>query len=472
MASLTGRSDGTTNNNADQVEEEAFFDCFSKYMEKKGFFQTKEAEDARKKKADADKEKEHNRAKEQKQDWKSQLISGKGKNENLNETMNQLSLSTESETTLYQVAVKRAEAAMEMNKMILENIEKLRQRTSTSSEEDMVNTSDESILEINNNGQFEIAGSRKSKYVEDGEIPQMSHKERRSMGAAEERRDQLIQDAEQVRARIFEVSDKPLIREIDNSRVQVVLIDEEYISMGSHLEPGIKQCIEVGAYVDLARLLPRDKVFSEEDHRLEMVNKGGMTYWVPVADRELTTVSSYIKWEQAFRVYLNIFAKANPERVTELLQYNHVIETVAASYPWSNVYKYDREFRIHMSEHPERNWGIILQQAWALYIKSGTNSNSVMGGSTQASSSNSNNNGSGNNSYNKKICFRYNRGKCTFGIRCKFDHRCGICGKSGHGAFNCRRVMEQSDRDKEDYNHSSKRRRDKEYKDRDQGYWK
>ena len=71
-----------------------------------------------------------------------------------------------------------------------------------------------------------------------------------------------------------------------------------------------------------------------------MIHKGGMTYWVPTADRELSSVNSYIRWEQAFRVYMNIFASANP---------------------WDSVYKYDCEFRIHMSEHPERNWRVILQ---------------------------------------------------------------------------------------------------------------
>ena len=30
---------------------------------------------------------------------------------------------------------------------------------------------------------------------------------------------------------------------------------------------------------------------------------------------------------------------------------------------------YDKDFRIHMSKHPERNWGIILQQAWSLRLK-------------------------------------------------------------------------------------------------------
>ena len=37
-------------------------------------------------------------------------------------------------------------------------------------------------------------------------------------------------------------------------------------------------------------------------------------------------------------------------------------------------------------------------------------------------------------------CKRFNKGHCSYGLRCKFDHRCSIpkCGKFGHGAHNCR----------------------------------
>ena len=40
----------------------------------------------------------------------------------------------------------------------------------------------------------------------------------------------------------------------------------------------------------------------------------------------------------------------------------------------------------------------------------------------------------------KDICWKFNMGKCTFGLSCKFDHKCALCLKFGHGAHNCRRA--------------------------------
>ena len=57
-----------------------------------------------------------------------------------------------------------------------------------------------------------------------------------------------------------------------------------------------------GDYVDFAKLLPRDKVLQEEDQRLEVMVRGGHTYWVPASDRENVVISGFSKWEQAFRV--------------------------------------------------------------------------------------------------------------------------------------------------------------------------
>ena len=174
---------------------------------------------------------------------------------------------------------------------------------------------------------------------------------------------------------------------------------------------------------------------------MEMVNKGGMSFWVPVADHENAVINSYARWEQAFRVFSNIYTRHHGW-ASELLQYSHTIFTAAQTFCWDNVYRYDREFRVHMSRHhPNRSWSVILQQAWSMCLKD-KNSNGSYHGFGHNNMGHGRGQGQGQQSsqgVRRWLCFDYNQGNCTFGRKCKFDHRCAFCNKFGHGAHNCRR---------------------------------
>ena len=180
-----------------------------------------------------------------------------------------------------------------------------------------------------------------------------------------------MQKAEASKARIYQVRGKAVNDNIfdTNELLHSVLVDEEYTLVESHVDEVTCQKIIVGDYVDLAKLLPRDKVLLQQDHRMEMINKNGHTYWVLVSERELGSITSYQKWEQAFRVFSTIFVEAHPQKAKELMQYSHTIFSTLLSYIWDNVYAYDIDFCIHISKFPGRNWGIILSQAWAMRLK-------------------------------------------------------------------------------------------------------
>ena len=91
--------------------------------------------------------------------------------------------------------------------------------------------------------------------------------------------------------------------------------------------------------------MPKDKIGIEDHQQIEMVNRGGLSYWIPISDRDNVSISSYSKLEQAFKVFSNIYTEYFPSRSSELIQYNHIIHTAAQTFAWDNVYRYDHEFR-------------------------------------------------------------------------------------------------------------------------------
>ena len=44
----------------------------------------------------------------------------------------------------------------------------------------------------------------------------------------------------------------------------------------------------------------------------------------------------------------------------------------------------------------------------------------------------------------KEICKHFNKGLCTAGLSCKYDHHCLECGKFGHGAHICQKRNQTS----------------------------
>ena len=268
-----------------------------------------------------------------------------------------------------------------------------------------------------------------------------------------QRAEQMIREAESAKARMLDVTG---MNEFYNTQIgsdsqrllHTSLIDESYSCVDSHVDDTTRQKIENNEYVDFARLLSRNRITELEnrDRMQQFVTKQGQTYWAPFMECEQNNnaITNYARWECAFRVFSNIYTRRFPHRSAELIQYHHIIHTASTTYHWENVYLYDREFRIHMSKYPERSWAMILNQAYQMCLKDRHR---------DAGYTNSQKNGSGGSSSNstkknKDICWRYNRGRCTFGASCKFDHRCTICNRFGHGATVCRKA--ESDHERRD----------------------
>ena len=235
--------------------------------------------------------------------------------------------------------------------------------------------------------------------------------------------EKLVCEAESMKARIL---NPPGNNEFQNFiHGNSSQMDESYMALTAHVDEVTQFRIQKGEYIDLSRLLPKDRILMEEDQRMQLIMHNGKSYWVPV--QESTAINSYNKWEQAFKVYMDIFARANPTRATELIEYSHIIHTISMHYSWDNVYTYDKDFRLHMSRNPTRNWSIILQQAWSLRLRDAVHQGHATPTKPQGK--------------NNDICRRYNKGRRTYGLRCRYEHRCSYCFKMGHPIINCRRML-------------------------------
>ena len=258
--------------------------------------------------------------------------------------------------------------------------------------------------------------------------------------------DRMIREAEESKARVYAAPGKDVvITNVEQSPfMHAVLVDERYMALGSHIDESMKKKIISHDYIDFARLLPRNKIAEEDNsNMMKLINKGGYAYYTPARETDQSQVSSFSKWEQAFRVFTSIYTREYPHRASELAQYSYTIQTASATFTWENVYRYDREFRLHMKEFPGRSWGIILQQAWSMFLKDKLRYDSSDVNRTPGNGKFRGGNG-GNGKEGKDKCKRFNRGKCTYGLSCRYNHRCNFCHKFRHGYHICRKCLGQA----------------------------
>ena len=220
------------------------------------------------------------------------------------------------------------------------------------------------------------------------------------------------------------------------------------------MDPNLISKIEQGEYVDLEKLLPKDKKRRSEDNRMEWIYSEGSTYLGPVSDRA-NKINGFKRWEQAFRVYATIYCGANPHRSKEIWQYVAVISTASSSYVWGNVAEYDMTFRHLMAFNPSRSWAVMYNQMWNLCMcepitpRSAFQSRYGGGGSgfgtnnqmNRSQSQNTKRLGNGKRQY----CWNFNRGlTCKYGKKCRFIERCKYCDNASHGINTCPKLAKDT----------------------------
>lgn len=242
------------------------------------------------------------------------------------------------------------------------------------------------------------------------------------------RRDRILLDAELHRAQLL----KP-----GKFNLSHLFYDAQHKSLGSHVDKAMQIKNVRNEYIELKDLLPRRKGLRYRDNKpgMKLVNDNGQSKWVEEDDE--TYISSYKRWEEAFEIYASIYIKGYPHRAHELYDYKHCIRDAANTYIWENVFDYDVEFRLHMARcKGNRSWSAKLEYEYSRYMKNliqfrhdGQGEGPARGGYSAGNSS---------GSKTREICRRYNKGRCSWGERCRYLHVCKICKKRGHGAVICR----------------------------------
>ena len=234
---------------------------------------------------------------------------------------------------------------------------------------------------------------------------------------------------------------KGLINHIRGS-LQVADPDDDFFHITCHLDANLKAKISRGEFVELERLLPKNKnQIINGDKKLQFYYQNGESYFAPSeGNNQITNVR---RWEQAFRVYAAVYSEANPDRSSEIWQYVYVINKAASCFVWDNVYFYDVTFRHLMEDNPSRSWARTYTQMWNLAMCErihkpfgGGNYNSFSNFSAGGKKSQ----GAGlvpQQTNKTKYCWKFNKNRQHDNASCEFVHRCSFCDNPNHIRNNC-----------------------------------
>ena len=229
--------------------------------------------------------------------------------------------------------------------------------------------------------------------------------------------------------------------------------DDDFCHLTCHIDPSLIHKIEKDEFVELEKLLPKDKLNKNDESRLEWVPRDGGMFLVP--EERDAKINSFRRWEQAFRAYAMIYCGANPQRSREIWQYITVINTAASSYLWDNVYNYDITFRHLMASNPQRSWAVTYNQMWNLSMKDpiprGVNQEyqphqNFANAQSTNSSHRANGQYAGSGRKKSDYCWNFNKGvPCKFGSKCKFIERCKYCDSPSHGVNSCIKLQKKNE---------------------------
>lgn len=146
--------------------------------------------------------------------------------------------------------------------------------------------------------------------------------------------------------------------------------DDDDFQIGYYLDDVVKLKIKQGKFVDLAKLIPKDRTtipHDDENDNFKVITREGYLFFVQ-KEKEQLEINSF-RWRSAFKEYAGLYLMENPHRAAEVHQYISEIESASLTYLWENVYGYDIMFRHRMEKKPHKLWSKTHQKGWNIFMR-------------------------------------------------------------------------------------------------------
>ena len=203
--------------------------------------------------------------------------------------------------------------------------------------------------------------------------------------------------------------------------------------VGANVPQATKEKVWKGEFVPLTSML----VDKQTTHTIPpwSFQQLGSNLVVQQAQPPKKLIKDINSWTNAFIIYMGIYIQKHPQRAQELLKYMQTVRTYANGFSYTTWVEYDREFRARQERNPTRSWAAIDMEAYARMMMHSNPMNQTTWAYRPAQQQ-----FGGRQTFLQRRsspCFAFNRGECTKGTTCQFNHVCQSCGKAGHTARSC-----------------------------------
>ncbi len=141
-------------------------------------------------------------------------------------------------------------------------------------------------------------------------------------------------------------------------------------------------------------------------------------------------IYNWTMWQKAFCTFKALYLMVHPQKEPEITKYKNDIQNFATNYYWSAVTSYNQLFRQYLADFPKCSWAMVDQDLFMTELVPHRLPAQFRGQQPRGSPASG-------DILRTGVCNMFNRGNCTWGKKCRYDHRCTTCNKFGHTSQVC-----------------------------------